>query len=188
MASEILKIDDIDREIINLVQENPSYTHSQIATKVDRSQPTVGMRIKKLEQSGLLKFQAGINVKSAELYFARVEIKTKNPEYILLQVQRCPQLLNAFRLDGDVNVSVLIAGIRLEDLDKIVNHHFRCDPEVLEVNMNLITEVAKDLVLPLPSISHECICFKENCSSNSTFEQSLAGENYHDLQDAKIKV
>ena len=53
MISEKLKLDDVDIKIISLVQEDPNLTHTQIAEKIDRSQPTVGMRIKKLEKSGI---------------------------------------------------------------------------------------------------------------------------------------
>ncbi|KKK40589.1 MAG: putative HTH-type transcriptional regulator, partial [Candidatus Lokiarchaeum sp. GC14_75] len=72
MLSEKLKLDDIDRQIISLVQENPSLTHTEIATRVQRSQPTIGMRIKKLEKSGILQFQPGINFKVVDLFLALV--------------------------------------------------------------------------------------------------------------------
>ena len=67
MISEKLKLDDVDRKIISLVQEDPGLTHTQIAEKIDRSQPTVGMRIKKLEKNGILQFQPGINFKLVDL-------------------------------------------------------------------------------------------------------------------------
>ena len=54
------KIDEIDRKIITLIQNDPNITHSDIAQKVDRSQPTIGMRLKKLTNSGVLKIQAGL--------------------------------------------------------------------------------------------------------------------------------
>ncbi|TFG21885.1 MAG: AsnC family protein, partial [Promethearchaeota archaeon] len=34
MMSEVLKIDEIDKQIINLIQDQPSLTHTQIAKKV----------------------------------------------------------------------------------------------------------------------------------------------------------
>jgi len=40
MISDKLKLDDIDRRIITLVQDDPNLTHTQIAAKIDRSQPT----------------------------------------------------------------------------------------------------------------------------------------------------
>ncbi|MHA1350914.1 MAG: Lrp/AsnC family transcriptional regulator [Promethearchaeota archaeon] len=50
MISAKLKLDDIDRKIITLVQDDPNLTHTQIAEKISRSQPTVGMRIKSLRK------------------------------------------------------------------------------------------------------------------------------------------
>jgi DNA-binding Lrp family transcriptional regulator len=64
MESQVFKIDEIDKSIIELIQKEPMLTHTEIAKRVDRSQPTIGMRIRKLEKAGVLKFQAGINVQS----------------------------------------------------------------------------------------------------------------------------
>ena len=58
LISEKIGIDDIDCKIMDLIQRNPNLTHTQIAKHVNRSQPTIGMRIKKLEKLGVLKYQA----------------------------------------------------------------------------------------------------------------------------------
>ena len=97
MLSNHLKMDDIDRSIIQIVQDNPSLTHTQIAKKVNRSQPTVGMRIRKLEERGLLKFQAGINLKKLDLCLARVELQAKNPDEIFKLTDIC-KLSNSYKL------------------------------------------------------------------------------------------
>jgi DNA-binding Lrp family transcriptional regulator len=158
LSQSSIKIDEIDREIINLIQEKPTITHTEISTKVDRSQPTVGLRIKKLEDMGILQFQAGVNVKVADLVFARVEIQTNNPEKIINVVRNCPYMLNAFRVSGSSNLSILIANSRLDHLDKIINRHFRNNPNVLTVHMDIITEVVKDFVLPFDMTNKECGC------------------------------
>ncbi|KKM95532.1 hypothetical protein LCGC14_1187160, partial [marine sediment metagenome] len=43
------------KKIIKLIQEDPSMDHSKIAEVTKKSQPTVGIRIKKLRDSGFLK-------------------------------------------------------------------------------------------------------------------------------------
>ena len=49
-------MDDNDKKkIIRLIQEDPSMDHSKIAEVTKKSQPTVGIRIKKLRDSGFLK-------------------------------------------------------------------------------------------------------------------------------------
>ncbi|NHJ23075.1 MAG: winged helix-turn-helix transcriptional regulator [Candidatus Lokiarchaeota archaeon] len=157
MISEKLKLDDIDRQIISLVQEDPSLTHTQIAEKINRSQPTVGMRIKKLEKEGILQFQPGINFKKVELNLATVEVKCTNPDEIMEMASCCPFMLNAFRLSGEHNICILLASSKLNKLDAIVNYHFRKNPEVSSVSMEIVTDIARDFILPIDfdSENHE---------------------------------
>lgn len=149
MISQKLKLDDIDRQIITLVQEDPNLTHTQIAERINRSQPTVGMRIKKLEKSGILQFQPGINFKKVDLFLATVEINSSNPEEIMEMASCCPFMLNAFRLSGEHNIFILLASSKLDKLDAIVNYHFRKNPEVSSVSMEIVTDIAKDFILPI---------------------------------------
>ncbi|MFX1365679.1 MAG: Lrp/AsnC family transcriptional regulator [Promethearchaeota archaeon] len=149
MLSERIGIDDIDCKIMELIQKEPNLTHTEIAGFVNRSQPTIGMRVKKLEKLGILKYQAGINIKVADLQFARVDILSRNPRKIFKIVRRCPFMLTAFRLSGNNNISIIIAGLSLKDLDHVVNHHLRGNPEISNVHMDIIEDVADDFVLPI---------------------------------------
>ncbi len=158
---EELFLDEIDRRIVQIIQKDPNLTHSKIAMKVKRSQPTVGMRIKRLEESGLLKYQAGINVKDSGMHFAQVGIQTNNPNRILEIANSCPFMLNAFRLSGTSNISVLLTSFSLKDLDNVVNFHFRSNPDIIKVNMEIITEILKDFVLPMEFGFH-CGCHVED--------------------------
>jgi len=164
MISEKLKLDDIDRQIITLVQDDPNLTHTQIAEKINRSQPTVGMRIKKLEREGILQFQPGVNFKRIDLFLASVVLNTKSPDEILEMAKFCPFMLNAFRLSGDHNIMILLASSKLDKLDNIVNYHFRRNPNVQSVSMNMITEIAKDFILPIDFESENHIpTIEEGC-------------------------
>jgi DNA-binding Lrp family transcriptional regulator len=149
MLSEKLQLDDIDKKIITLVQEDPNLTHTEIASHINRSQPTVGMRIKKLESEGILQFQPGINFRKVDLYLAMVEMKTKNPEKIMEMAKYCPFMLNAFRISGDKNLCILLTSSQIIKLEKIVNYHFRNNPDIVTASMELITDIAKDFILPI---------------------------------------
>ncbi len=149
MISNKLKLDDIDRQIISLVQENPSLTHTEIATKIDRSQPTVGMRIKKLEKNGILQFQPGINFKKVDLHLATVEVTSKDPGKIMDMARHCPFMLNCFKLSGEHNLCILLASSKLQKLDNIINYHFRNNPDILNVSMEIVIDIAKDFILPI---------------------------------------
>ncbi len=162
MISEKLKLDDIDRQIITLVQQNPNLTHTQIAEKIQKSQPTVGSRIKKLEKAGVLQFQPGINFKKVDLFLAKVDMKAKKPEEILEMASCCPFMLNAFKLSGERNISILLASSKLDKLDAVVNYHFRTNPDVQGVSMDLIYEISKDFILPIDFDSEQHYPTPEN--------------------------
>ena len=149
MIAEKIGIDQIDCRILDLIQKDPNLTHSQIANHVKRSQPTIGTRIKRLEQKGVLKYQAGINLKVADLCFARIELQTNNPEGTIELVNQCPFMLNAIQLYGNFNVSIFVVGLKFQDIDHIVNRHFRNDPEVVKVHIDIIVNVIDDFVLPI---------------------------------------
>ncbi len=173
MISAKLKLDDIDRKIITLVQEDPNLTHTQIAEKISRSQPTVGMRIKKLEKEGILQFQPGINFKKVDLFLATVELSTKRPTEILEMAKYCPFMLNAFRLSGTHNICILLSSSKLDKLDNIVNYHFRSDPDVTSVSMNMITEISKDFILPIDFKSEEhSPTLEEGCGDKCKFKMA----------------
>ncbi|MFX1276197.1 MAG: Lrp/AsnC family transcriptional regulator [Promethearchaeota archaeon] len=164
MISNKLKLDEIDRQIISIVQEEPNMTHTEIAERINRSQPTVGHRIKKLEKSGILQFQPGINFRMVDLYLATVEINTKEPDRLMEMAQYCPFMVNAFRVSGDHNVCIMLTSSKINKLDAIINYHFRNKPEVQEVSMEIVTDIAKDLILPIdfdsehhePNEEHGC--------------------------------
>ncbi|MBY9021937.1 MAG: winged helix-turn-helix transcriptional regulator, partial [Candidatus Lokiarchaeota archaeon] len=42
LESQVFNIDAIDRSIIEIIQKEPALTHTEIAKRVDRSQPTIG--------------------------------------------------------------------------------------------------------------------------------------------------
>lgn len=159
MLSEKMGIDDIDCMIMDLIQKKPTLTHAQIAELINRSQPTVGTRLNKLKKLGVLKFQAGITLKNDNLCFSRVDIQTNNPSNAFEIVKNCPFMLNGFRLTGQHNLSIILAGVNYKDIDKVINYHFRNNVDITNITMEVIVDVADDLVLPLNLNSeHQKIC------------------------------
>ncbi|HEC40538.1 hypothetical protein LCGC14_0901970 [marine sediment metagenome] len=151
--NSILRVDETDAKIIKLIQEDPSRSHSSIAREINISQPTVGIRIKKLKESGILQIQPGINFKNANIKLIMVHLGVKNPTKVLEMAKNCPLMLNAFKISGEYNVSIFLAGTNIRQLYTVVNHHFRANSEVQKVSMELITEFAKNFILPMVSES-----------------------------------
>ncbi|MFX1258252.1 MAG: Lrp/AsnC family transcriptional regulator [Promethearchaeota archaeon] len=158
MISKNHEMDEIDREIIEILQKDPNVSHTKIARKVHRSQPTIGHRIKKLENTGVLQYHVGLNLKSINLYYAKVAIQTKNPDLVIQIVKDCPHIIHALELSGRNNFEIIITSKHLKDLDKIVNFHFRNNPEVKKVKMEIILDIFNDFILPISLTTNICKC------------------------------
>ncbi len=84
---EILGIDDADYKIIEMMEENPDITHSEIAREIEKSQPAVGARIIKLERKHLLTKIVGFNVKEVDIKVGIVFVSTKDVETVVSKIE-----------------------------------------------------------------------------------------------------
>ncbi|MHA1341096.1 MAG: Lrp/AsnC family transcriptional regulator [Promethearchaeota archaeon] len=149
MFKEKLKIDEVDKMIITLMQDNPEITHSEISEKVHKSQPAVGARIIKLKRKHLLEIQIGIDYSKVDIKLAKVEMLTKDVSELLERLKQCPFVLNAFKQSGTTNLCVLISAPDITTIDKMVDLCLRKDENVISVNVSYIIEPAKRLVFPI---------------------------------------
>jgi len=147
--NELLKIDDADKRIIEMIEKNPDITHSAIAADIEKSQPAVGARIIKLERKHLLTKIVGFNVKEVDIRVAIVYISTKDVEEIVKKVENCPFINHAFKISGEFNVLCFIAASDLQTIEKLVDLCFRRDPNVVNVKTNILIESIHDFVVPI---------------------------------------
>lgn len=147
--NEKLKIDNVDKQIIQLLQENPEMTHSEISEKVHKSQPAVGARIIKLRRKNLLNTQIGVNFKKVDIKLAKVTMLVKNVGEILNAMEKCPFVLHAFKISGTTNLMVLIAAPDIKMIDQMVDLCWRKHPDIMTINVSYIISSVKDLILPV---------------------------------------
>lgn len=166
--NQIEKLDELDFEIIQMLQEDPTLTHSAIAEKLKRSQPAIGARIKKLNETGLLSLQMGVDFKKVnELTLVRVDLETTKPVEVFELCSYCPHVINGLKTSGEYNMSIYIASNSLKIIDKVVERHYRNKPYVKKAKIERITDFAKNFVMPynLRAGSHDCD-EKDPCDSD----------------------
>lgn len=147
--NEKLDLDDRDEIILSMVQKNPRVSQEAIAKKIKLSQPSVGARIKKLQEKGIFQSVNGVNFRVADLHLAKVDINTTDTVALINEFRDCPFFINALIISGKYNLCLLFMATDLKRLEGIVNHHLRGNPKVKEIEMNIVISTAKDLVLPL---------------------------------------
>lgn len=185
MFNKRLKIDDIDKLIITLLQENPEMTHSEISEKVNKSQPAIGARIIKLKRKHLLETQIGADFKEIDVKLAKIEMLTKDVSSILAKIEHCPFVINAFKTSGNTNLCAMISAPEIQIIDKMVDLCFRSDENVISVNTTYIISSVKKLVLPLNfDIEH----FDEfGCGRNCLVKKGKVEELQQMIKESRMK-
>src|SRR5512137_2209429 len=92
--NERLGLDDRDNTILSLVQNDPLVSQEAIAQKIKLSQPSVGARIRKLREKGILYTVNGVNFKVADLVLGKIDIITTDTLSILNGFKDCPFFIN----------------------------------------------------------------------------------------------
>lgn len=147
--NELLGIDDDDKKIIEMIEEKPDITHSEIAKEIEKSQPAVGARIIKLERKDLLTKQVGFNIKKVDIKTAIVFVSTKDVDDIVTKVSSCPFINHAFKISGEYNLLCFISASDLQTIERLIDLCFRKDPHVISVKTNILIESIHDFVVPI---------------------------------------
>lgn len=147
--NEKLGLDDRDNTILSLIQKNPNISQEEIARKIKLSQPSVGARIRKLQQKGILHNINGVNFRIVDLSLSKVDVNATDTAAIINEFKDCPFFINALITSGRHNLCLLFMATDLKRLEGIVNYHLRGNPKVKEIELNIVISTAKDFILPL---------------------------------------
>jgi len=117
----LFELDEKDKMILEVLEENPEMSQNEIAKIVGLSQPSVGARIKKMKELGIINHAYGINLKNPGLYILKVDIKCRQPRELLKLFEGCPFFLNGFigihiKKDGEPS-----CGSNCEECDYWIN-------------------------------------------------------------------
>lgn len=167
MLLEKLGIDSRDAKIISWYMENPHISQSEISKRLKLSQPSVNVRVQKLIKKGILKFNVGMDLRKSNLFACRVDFTSKTPNETLEKLKSCSFFVNGFIMSGKNNVSIFLVNEDLKKIDEIINEYIRSDPNISDINVNVIVYSAKDFLFRI-NMDHELTpkaCFELNkCS------------------------
>jgi len=186
MSKKIIKLDEKDRKIISLLHDNQNISQDEIAKKINLSQPSIAMRIRKLKERGMIEEIIGVNLNKVGVYVAIVNLRTTNTTKILNIFRNCPFFLNGFVVSGDKNLMLVFAGEDLASLESIIDERLRPDKDVQSADFNIMISSIKDFIMPIKMIKRplkkppcgvdykECQAYYENrcfgCPATSRYK------------------
>jgi DNA-binding Lrp family transcriptional regulator len=140
-------IDNIDKQILELLQENAKLTIREIADRTDKSQTAVRSRIQRLERELIKKYIALIDCSKLgyrEMVMASLRVNSRRPlEKIKEEIERMHRIKFAYIITGDYPIFIMAKCLDHEDsMDLIEN--LRNLPEVEEVKTQLVLDRIKE--------------------------------------------
>jgi len=143
------KIDEVDRKIISLLTRNPEMSQSEISEFLKISQPAVGARIRKLKDEGIITHLVGINLKKSGLFLAKADVETRESQRVLDFFKECPLYANGMIMSGKRNLCLFLLGENMRSIIACIDKHVRGNPDIIDIELNFVTELTKDTVLPV---------------------------------------
>ena len=125
MANYTMKIDDLDRKILDFLQKDGRMAASHIADDLDISIPTVTDRIKKLSESGVIKgFQVTLDPKLLGLdVSAIITVISESSEHykeVIQAARNTPEVVQCYSTTGKGSHTLIIVAKNSQALEELL--------------------------------------------------------------------
>ena len=125
MVNYTMKIDDLDRKILDFLQKDGRMAASHIANELDISIPTVTDRIKKLSESGVIKgFQVTLDPKLLGLdVSAIITVISESSEHykeVIQAARDTPEVVQCYSTTGKGSHTLIIVAKNSQALEELL--------------------------------------------------------------------
>ena len=149
MVFKFMKLDDTDKKILMLLQTEGRITASHVGEKVHLSVPAAAERIKKLQESGIIKgYRAVLDTKLLGLDISAlitiVSDSSKYYEKVIKEANLTPEVVRCFAITGDGSHVLLIQTQNSKSLETLLRK-IQSWPGVIRTNTQIILSSYKEL-------------------------------------------
>lgn len=153
-----LKLDAIDRKILELLQRNSNITNAQLAQEVGLSPAPTLERVKKLETAGIIKsYHAVVDTASVGLgvsTFVMASLKGHNKENItkfISAISAIPEIVECHHLTGEADFILKIVAPDIPSYQKLMLEQVSNIEVVDNLQSMVILSTFKDTkMVPIP--------------------------------------
>lgn len=158
LNSKELKLDEIDRRILVILQRNAKITNAQLSQDIGLSPAPTLERVKKLEQSGLIKnYHAELNAEMLGLgvqMFVQVTLKGHNKQNIdqfMAAIENIPEVIECHHVTGTSDLLIKIISRDIGSYQKFMLENISEIEVVDNLQSMVILSTLKDSKeMPLP--------------------------------------
>lgn len=120
-----MKIDNINKQILFLLQKDARKTYKEIAAELKRSETTVRDRIKAMERVGLIQgYTALINKTALGLnFFAMIfanPVSSSDLDSITEKIKKVKNVLRVYQISGNKRIAIFMVAPSYKELKEII--------------------------------------------------------------------
>ncbi len=145
------RLDQADRHILRLLQEDGRITNADLARQVGLSPPSMLQRVRRLEQKGLIKgYSAQLDPEKLGyslqvLAMIGLAMHQDQPiENFISQVENVPEIMECSHVSGDYDFLLKIVAKDMHDYERIVRDHLSCIKSVGKIHSCFVLRVNKN--------------------------------------------
>ena len=157
----VVELDKTDQKILELVQSDASLSASEIAEKVNLSQPPCWRRIKRLEEEGYIKRRVAMLNRQllglSVVIYTEVKLTANGRKEVgdfEERVRSFPEVTECYVMLGRIDFLLRIVTKDIESYEQFFRNHLSQLPGVQDINSSVaLSEVKYTTELPLELIS-----------------------------------
>ena len=120
-----MKIDNINKQIIFLLQKDARITYKEIATELKRSETTIRDRIKAMERVGIIQGYTALIDKTALglNFFAMIfanPVSSSDLDSITNKVKKVKNVLRVYQISGNKRLAIFMVAPSYKELKEII--------------------------------------------------------------------
>jgi len=151
--SERIELDEVDRMIIEMLQEDSRKPFVEIAKELGVSDPTIHARVKKLQEGHVIKkFTAVLTpakVEKGVAAFVEINVKPSTVEKVISSLEGMDKVLEIHETYGDYDIIAKIRAKTNEDLRNFVAGAIRAIPNIVNTKVTTVLKTRKEEQLKL---------------------------------------
>lgn len=143
-----MKVKNVDKKILRLLQEDSRRPFRQIATDLKISEPTLYNRVKKLQEEMIIEgFTTIINPDSVGfpyLAFIMLTVEPSKEEEIINKLSSLPEILELHLLFGEKNILLKMRSQDINAIRNFINNGIRSMDGILKIESYLSMKTEKE--------------------------------------------
>lgn len=151
--SQPFVLDEIDRQILHILQDDGRITNVELASRVGLTAPPCLRRVRALEEAGII---AGYHARLAPgalgwpiTVFAMVSLKSQaeaDLKAFEAHVAKLPQIRECHMLNGEIDFILKVVAHDLQEFQSFLTEHLTSAPNVAGVKTSLTIRTSKALI------------------------------------------